>query len=310
MTAKEKDEELELPENEAEEDEGDDEEEQEAAPEGEADAEEKPEAEGEEKPAAADEAKRKRRAEERKIRREMSRQRKMEDKLTIQRLREEVIALKRNNEYVLQSMQKREQEDADARMNNVRLRFADAERRAAEALDKGDSKTFLHYQKEMLSAKDEYDGLVAVKPVADQPKAKAEPNMVAVKVAKWAAKNDYDNWSPREKQLAKAIDQEMADEGLDPNTDSYYDTLNERLKEYLPTRFGASAKPAQQRPQARPVTGGASGDLSVVNNSPEKGLPKEYVEMCKRFGKWDSPEDRKRMRERYFESVKQNGKRA
>ena len=261
-------------------------------------------AEPEEEPAQEDDEKRKRRAEERRIRRERQKQARIQDKLTIQRLREQTQTFQKELEDMRRWRQEQETREADARLNNAAQSYDYAKRMAQDALEKGDTANYMRWNEQLIKANSEYTSLSARKP-QEQPQPRHEPDTtVAVKAARWAASNKFDSWTDMEKRYARAVDLELAEEGFDPKQDSYYDMLTERLKPYV-NHFSVSDRP---RTKPRAVTAGASGDLSVVDNNTEKGLPKEYIDRCKKAGMWETPEQRKEMKSLYLASVKQQGK--
>jgi hypothetical protein len=110
------------------------------------------------------------------------------------------------------------------------------------------------------------------------------------------AGNDEDS------QIAKIIDQRLHKEGWDPNTEEYWDELNDRLQKRLPHRYNQSDEP-RRKPRSV-VTG--SGRESAPRGGAQFVLSPEQVRAMKDAGFWEDPEKRAKMIKRYAQDARRS----
>ena len=94
----------------------------------------------------------------------------------------------------------------------------------------------------------------------------------------------------------------MAEEGWDPSTPDYWEELDNRLSERLPSRYNdhSNEKPAQRRPRSVVTSGGR--EVASSNSGGSRNtftLTPDQVRAMKDAGMWDDSEKRNRMIKRY-----------
>lgn len=104
-------------------------------------------------------------------------------------------------------------------------------------------------------------------------------------------------------RIALQIDQTLAQEGWNPRTKEYWEELDNRLQKYLPHRFtnGTTSTYTEQHDvtQRRPPTSGSS--QGAAPRQGEYRLSPERIRAIKEAGRWDDPEQRKKMIKSYME---------
>lgn len=108
-------------------------------------------------------------------------------------------------------------------------------------------------------------------------------------------------------KVAKMLDQELSDEGWNPQEPEYWSELDARLKRYLPHRYAQSQRETTRQTTRTPVTGSGREGSGGGSTTGWK-LSAERVAAIKEAGAWDDAEKRDRMIKNYRAYDKQNSK--
>jgi len=122
----------------------------------------------------------------------------------------------------------------------------------------------------------------------------------------WIKSNSWytPNGTDEDSRTVKALDDQLAQEGWNPNDPNYWDELTNRVKKRLPERFKSAYNP-EGRSKKTIVSGSSrsasAGGTSTFHLSPER------VAAMKEAGMWDNPEKRAKMIADYKKYDKENG---
>jgi hypothetical protein len=104
-------------------------------------------------------------------------------------------------------------------------------------------------------------------------------------------------------RIAFQLDQSLAQEGRDPRTKEYWEELDNRLQKYLPHRITNSTTSTYTEQhdvtKRRPPTSGSS--QGSPQRQGEYRLSPERIRAIKEAGRWDDPDQRKKMIKSYME---------
>lgn len=198
---------------------------------------------------------------------------------------------------------------------SVRLQYAKA--KIAEATNAGDGEALAKAQEIWYEARQQVDALNNLKKTAVQPQKQQnipDPRLQR-NVAKWMERNPW--FSPEirdlDSKVAKQVDEALTAEGWDPNSDDYWDELDNRLQRYLPHRYN---EPTDDIPSARSkprsiVTGSGRESSGRAGGSNSFTLSAEQVRAMKDAGLWEDSAKRQKMIKRYaMEARKTQGYRS
>jgi hypothetical protein len=225
----------------------------------------------------------------------------------IQEMREQMAAFKREIEAKRLAELKKAMEDEEARIKYAKIRLK-------EATDKADGTALVGAQEAMMAAKDRYDQLAAMKAQQEQQAQvyqAAESPMVQKYAKRWMEKNswyDPEGGDPKSR-MAKQIDAQLAREGFNPATQTYWQELSARVEtELQDEESDAYTDSTYETPRKR-------GPKSVVTGSErETGgggsrntftLSVEQVRAMKEAGFWDDPKMKAKMVARYAREAAQ-----
>lgn len=171
-------------------------------------------------------------------------------------------------------------EQAKARVNHE----LEASKRAyKQAYESGDSDKVIEAQLALNNAQAKVEKLANFKP-ALQPKpvdVKPEPVAPAVdaKAVAWQKSNPWFGSDDEMTSLALGLHQKLVREGVDPQSDEYYDRINSRMRQVFPDSF-ESEDESPERPRRNNVVAPASR-----STAPKKiVLTKTAVALAKRLG--------------------------
>ena len=122
------------------------------------------------------------------------------------------------------------------------------------------------------------------KQAESQPQAHQEgqpPAPISQKAQRWAEDN---NWFGTDRVLtgaAMSIHEDLVQQGIDGESDEYYNQINKRMKEYFPQKFAASS--TEEQPKAAPVQNVASVSRRSGGRKSVK-LTKSQVVIAKKLG--------------------------
>jgi len=124
----------------------------------------------------------------------------------------------------------------------------------------------------------------------------------------WMERNSwYDpNSGDEDSAIAKIVDERLIKEGYNPETEEYWDELDNRLQKRLPNRYNQSHdEPARRRPKSF-VTGSGRESVDRQGSGNTFVLSPQQVRTMKEAGMWDNLESRNRMIKRYAEFARNN----
>ncbi len=146
-----------------------------------------------------------------------------------------------------------------------------------------------------------------VKPVAQTPQPTAPHPEVARLASQWQQSNPWFKPDGREpaSMLTRAIDQQIAAEGYDPKTQTYWQELSRRVTNALDEQ-GMLNAPTKRTPTEPPPTGMGRQHAPATT---KKGIPlsAERVQAIKDAGKWDDPVARTKMIKAFQDYDRANG---
>jgi hypothetical protein len=169
----------------------------------------------------------------------------------------------------------------------------DAKRRYKLAYESGDSDALVDAQELLTSAKIKMDRVNNFKPALqdEQNEVKIAPREVPrqpqadPKAARWQAENSWFGSDDEMTSFALGLHTKLIKNGIDPNTDEYYERINSRIRQVFPENFGLdnnepearqSSAPRQKSNVVAPATRSTSS--SKIRLSPFQ------VTMAKKFG--------------------------
>jgi len=197
----------------------------------------------------------------------------------------------------------------DKAMEDEELRLNYATAKMREATDSANGAAFTQAQQMWYESKRKIEAMEGFKQRAvaagDKEEGAANPQLVR-QANKWMERNSW--YDPKggdeDSQIAKVIDNRLAEEGYDPSSSDYWEELDSRLQKRLPHLYNQRSESNRSRPRSVVTgtgreTGRASGGNTFV-------LEPEQVRAMKDAGLWDDPEKRARMIKRYAAEAKLN----
>ena len=187
---------------------------------------------------------------------------------------------------------------ADAKEGEINSKLENARTKFKEAYDTGNKDAVLNAQEELAEAKTELRLIDQKKQWIEQQKTQyeadqeqrerqqsASPPKIDPLAKDWAETNDWFGKDRTATAVALSIDAELKENGEDPSDPAFYDKVNARLKEELPTKFGDKAEEATPK-KPKQVVAGRSHSPASRN---KVKLTQEDVRLAK---KWSIPLDR------------------
>tara|TARA_R110002124_G_scaffold266807_1_gene433767 strand:+ start:11 stop:988 length:978 start_codon:yes stop_codon:yes gene_type:complete len=119
-----------------------------------------------------------------------------------------------------------------------------AKRQYKSAYESGDSDKVLDAQEKLTNAKIKADKLANYKPkplqqAEDEVQIPQEAAQQAVdpRAQEWAEENPWFNSDPEMTGYARGLHGRLVNEGVDPSSDEYYETINSRMRKLFPEQF-------------------------------------------------------------------------
>tara|TARA_R110000787_G_scaffold264793_1_gene370732 strand:+ start:11 stop:988 length:978 start_codon:yes stop_codon:yes gene_type:complete len=119
-----------------------------------------------------------------------------------------------------------------------------AKRQYKSAYESGDSDKVLDAQEKLTNAKIKADKLANYKPkplqqAEDEVQIPQEAAQQAVdpRAQEWAEENPWFNSDPEMTGYARGLHGKLVNEGVDPSSDEYYETINSRMRKLFPEQF-------------------------------------------------------------------------
>lgn len=173
----------------------------------------------------------------------------------------------------------------------VATEVEEAKRKYKEAYESGDADRLVLAQEELTSAKIKLDkvnnfrpsalqaektDVQTAQPVAQPPKITPDP-----KALKWQQENTWFGNDDEMTSFALGYHTKLLKQGIDPNSDDYYEKLNSRMRQVFPDSFDAEEPPERkpQRPKSNVVA------PATRSSAPKKiVLTQSQVNIAKRLG--------------------------
>ena len=177
----------------------------------------------------------------------------------------------------------------DARIEAERIKVKNDLKSALDAQDSekimeaNDALTKLAVEKEKISMSLQ-DKETRKKEEESQPQntQETQPAPVSPRAQKWAEENDWFGSDRVLTNAAMSIHEELVQQGIDGESDEYYNQINKRMKEYFPQKFAQSS--TEEQPQkAAPVQNVASVSRRQGGRKSVK-LTKSQVVIAKKLG--------------------------
>ena len=204
------------------------------------------------------------------------------------REREEALRLAQNlmeeNKKLQNSQGQTQQALLEQAKRVVENELADAKRQYREAYEAGDAERVVEAQEALTAEKIKADKVNNFKPAPLQQEKPAvqpasQPETVTPKVdPKAAAWQDANPWFGTDDEmtaLALTVHRKLVESGVSPNSDEYYDRINNRMRQVFPDAF-PSEKPVKRSTVVAPATRSTAPKKIV--------LTKSQVNIAKRLG--------------------------
>ena len=204
------------------------------------------------------------------------------------REREEALRLAQNlmeeNKKLQNSQGQTQQALLEQAKRVVESELADAKRKYREAYEAGDAERVVEAQEALTAAKIKADKVNNFKPAPLQQEKPAvqpasQPETVTPKVdPKAAAWQDANPWFGTDDEmtaLALTVHRKLVESGVSPNSDEYYERINNRMRQVFPDAF-ISEKAVKKAPVVAPATRSTAPKKIV--------LTKSQVNIAKRLG--------------------------
>lgn len=168
----------------------------------------------------------------------------------------------------------------------------EAKRKYKEAYESGDADKLVAAQEELTTAKIKLERVNNFKPTplqeektavqtaqpVNQP-AKATPDPKAMQ---WQKENDWFGKDDEMTSFALGYHTKLLKQGVDPNSDDYYEKLNSRMRQVFPEAFD-SGEPPEPKPVQRPKSNVVAP--ATRSSAPKKvTLTQNQVNLAKRLG--------------------------
>jgi len=231
--------------------------------------------------------------------RQLIKQRKDRDEELL-KAKEELVALRQQMSEVGKIRYDYDGALAEAKEGEVNSKLENARNKFKEAYDAGNKDGVLSAQEELAEAKTELRLIDQKKQWIEQQKTQyqeeeekrqkhydAAPPEIDPLAKDWAETNDWFGKDRTATAVALSIDAELKEQGEDPSDPSFYEKVNARLKEELPSKFGDNEVSEKATPK-KPKQVVAGRSHSPVSRNKVK-LTKEDVRLAE---KWSIPLER------------------
>jgi hypothetical protein len=228
--------------------------------------------------------------------------------------------LERQNQELLERLavvEKKTYGSEIARLNKAiedqETRIHYAKQKIKEATETGNGDLLTSAQELWFDARRNYEALENLKKqsVAPQPRQTIQAPDPAVQryASDWMIDNNwYDpNGRDPDSKVALTIDQALADEGWNPQTQDYWIELDNRLQKYLPHRYNREVEnvsPSTRRPRNVVTSSGRESMASSGGGKNTFTLTPDQVRAMKDAGMWDDPDKRAKMIRRYAQDAR------
>lgn len=200
----------------------------------------------------------------------------------------------------------------DAALQHAAAETVQAQRRLLQAKEAGDAAGEIAAQEDWLRARGQADQLRALKEQATRtpPRPELTPTQIAAKARVDAYRDKFveeNSWfdpsgTDADSRAAIQISNQVAADGYPAHTPAHWAEIDRRLKAQMPHLYGAKKSTA-----ARSPVGGGGQRSTRLSADDTRRIPRDAIEAFKEAGLWDTPEQRKEMTKKYFESSRKFG---
>lgn len=255
------------------------------------------------------ERRRKERA-ERKARREEAISR---DKLELEFLRKRNDDLERRFNVLEQRTVQQDVAGIDGAISQTRREITMAEEVIAKAVSAGNGEDAVKATRIRDQASQRLQALAAQKANMSQQRQQDSGPQMDSTVLNHAKRfiNENSWYNPRggdeDSDIVISIDRSLAREGLNPQTEEYWEKLREKVRKRLPEKFeGSKDDPKRRESRGGPQIGSGKGDASHVSGRQEVYISPDRKNAMIEAGVWDDPVLRQKYIKRYAEYDKNN----
>ena len=202
---------------------------------------------------------------------------------------QQTAALQEQNAQFQARLERLERGNQHQAENNFQTRYDDTKAALTKAVEEGDTESQVNFSEQLADMRAAIRINELQKSQAKQapPPAQAkQPNEPPPpqKAMSWWKENDWFNSAgfERETAAARAIDVQLDLEGLDKNSDNYYEELNNRLRKIYPELIYPKETPkrVKSRSPVAPTAGGSAG----VYKSNRVRLTQDQLRMARELG--------------------------
>lgn len=247
--------------------------------------------------------------------REARRNRRKAKKEYIKRTNEEkdqrLQLLQKQNEELMRRLSQVERKTVESDLHRLDKMIEDEELKARywetkrkDAFKSQDADTFSEAEKALNEAKARLYQMRAAKQKAAEPAESPNDPRVARRAKEWIDRNSWfdPEGKDEDSQIAKVIDRKLAEEGMDPTSDDYWEEFDSRLQKRLPHLYTQRQDRSERRPRS-PVTG-SQRESFARGGTVTFELEPEMVRAMKDAGFWDDKEKRAKVIKRYAEQAR------
>jgi hypothetical protein len=184
-------------------------------------------------------------------------------------------------------------------------------RKMQEATDNSDGAAFTKAQEAWYESRRKVEAMHGIKNRAVQASTNesSPANPQLIKLAKsWMDRNPwYDpDGKDEDSQIAKVVDERLAQEGWNPASEEYWEEFDRRLQKRIPNRYTSDHEDEPRRRPRSFVTGSSRESSGSRSGGNTFVLAPEQVRAMKDAGLWDDEHKRARMIKRYAEQARNN----
>lgn len=196
----------------------------------------------------------------------------------LQRLIEENQKLKESNEKSQAALIEQAKARSQAELEQAKRAFK-------QAYDSGDSEQLANANENLTSAKLRAERIANLKPLQQektpvQPQVTAPEPVMDPKLSSWQKENPWFGKDDEMTGWALGLHQKLVREGIDPQSDDYYDRINRRMRQLFPDRFESENDTPAEKPRRSNVVAPATRSVA-----PKKVvLTESQVKLAKRLG--------------------------
>jgi len=171
------------------------------------------------------------------------------------------------------------------------IELTQAERAYKAAYESGDSDQLVTAQKKLIEATNKVDKISNWKPAPLQQKEtpvktqeSAPAPQVDPKALNWQKQNQWFGQDDEMTSLALGLHQKLVREGVNPQSDDYYDRINSRMRQLFPDRFDSDEDTASEPPAEKPRRASVVAPATRSTAPTKIKLTESAVKLAKKLG--------------------------